>query len=440
MSQTVLPNSINYNEQLPSISPSTQNFTQVLQPVNGAIFSQNQQIIIDMPSRGFIDPLSIYIRYKMTVATKTAAQQIVVLGCPLYAPFARVETFINSQQVDSIQDYNVVAHAWTNLFLGVNEKYGNQFGFAYNDSVNGVNTMDEMDGRDLGAIPVATPATYFASGPLVCTKLTACEKFIPAFATGGIRLILTLDTYANMLSYSNAAANFNDAGTFLSNFELVYDLIDFGPEVEQSILSQPSVMIKSNGYANSSVTVPVGANGGQTFVYNQRFASIRSAIALPSATAVSATFTSGKFDAIDITSGGHYSINVGGVTFPQGAPISFGQNKAGAMSELRKATGNLYDWSKSMAINNVEFSYIENPAPTTITTVQPGKCYIGFDLNKINSASRNMLNGTSSQNSPINLNLNFVQPSLSTKNIYLILNYDCVFILDPRTKMITLNQ
>jgi len=43
MSQTVLPNSINYNEQLPSLSPATQNFTQILQPVNGAIFSQNQQ-------------------------------------------------------------------------------------------------------------------------------------------------------------------------------------------------------------------------------------------------------------------------------------------------------------------------------------------------------------------------------------------------------------
>ena len=64
MSQTVLPNTINYAESLPSISPATQNFTQVLQPVNGAVFSQNQQIFIDIPSRGFIDPQSIYIRYK----------------------------------------------------------------------------------------------------------------------------------------------------------------------------------------------------------------------------------------------------------------------------------------------------------------------------------------------------------------------------------------
>ncbi len=52
---------INYNEQLPSISPATQNYTQVLQPINGAQFGQNQQISIDIPSRGFIDPQSMYI-------------------------------------------------------------------------------------------------------------------------------------------------------------------------------------------------------------------------------------------------------------------------------------------------------------------------------------------------------------------------------------------
>ena len=429
MSQTVLPNTINYAESLPSISPATQNFTQVLQPVNGANFGQNQQIFIDIPSRGFIDPQSIYIRYKMTVIT-TAATAYSVLGCPLYAPFARVETFINSQQVDSVQDYNVVAHAWSNLYLGVNEKYGNQFGFGYVGTDEGI---DKLDGRSLGTVNTTT--SYFVSAPLVCTKLTRCEKFIPAFATGGIRLIFTLDTYANMLSYSGV--NLNVGATNLTNFELVYDLIDFGPEVEQSILSQPSIMIKSNGYANSSVTVPVGTNGTTTLVYNQRFASIRSAIALPSGTAVNAKTLNGKFDSVDITTNGFYSLNVGGITFPQGGPISFANNKAGAMSELRKATGNLYDWSKSMAINNIEFSYTEN---STTSLVQPGKVYIGFDLNKINSASRAMLNGTSSQNAPINLIINIGTATVSAKNVYLVLNYDCVFILDPRTKMITINQ
>ena len=90
-----------------------------------------------------------------------------------------------------------------------------------------------------------------------------------------------------------------------------------------------------------------------------------------------------------------------------------------------------------MAINSIEFGYVDND---TTTVIQPGKCYVGFDLNKINSASKNMLNGTSSQNSPINLTLNILPMGTAAKNVYLILNYDCVFIIDPRTKMITLNQ
>ena len=52
-----------------------------------------------------------------------------------------------------------------------------------------------------------------------------------------------------------------------------------------------------------------------------------------------------------------------------------------------------------------------------------------------------MLNGTSSQNSPINLTLSIANTmGVNAKNVYLVLNYDSIFILDPRTKMITLNQ
>ena len=442
MSQTVLPNSINYNEQLPSLSPSTQNFSQVLQPINGARFGQNQQITVDIPSRGFIDPQSMYIRYRMNIQNQTTAildNALSVVGCPVYTPFARVETFINSQQIDAVQDFNVVAHLWSNVFLGVNEKYGNQFGFGYNEVTTPTTVgMDKLDSRVLPAITLNASIQYTVSAPLVCTKLTSCEKFIPAFATGGIRLVFTLDTLANIFSPTAQAALVNPAGTFIDNFELVYDMIDFGPEVERSVLSQPSIMIKSNGYANSSMTVPTTPAGTITLVYNQRFASIRSAIVLPAGTAINAKTLNGKFDAVDITTGGYYQLNVGGVQFPQGGPINFAQNKAGAMSELRKATGNLYDWSKSMSINSVEFSRLDD---TTTSGIEPGKCYIGFDLNKVNSASRNMLNGTSSQNTPINLVLNIATAmGANSKNVYLVLNYDCVLILDPRTKMITINQ
>ena len=116
-------------------------------------------------------------------------------------------------------------------------------------------------------------------------------------------------------------------------------MIDFGPEVERSVLAQPSIMIKSNGYSNSGTTVANGSTGLQTLVFNQRFASIRSAVLLPSGGAVNTKTLNGKFDSLDITTGGSYSLTIGGIQFPQGGPINFALNKAGAISELRKATG-----------------------------------------------------------------------------------------------------
>ena len=64
---------------------------------------------------------------------------------------------------------------------------------------------------------------------------------------------------------------------------------------------------------------------------------------LPAGAAVNAKTLNGKFDAVEITTGGFYSLTIGGIQFPQGGPINFSINKAGAMSELRKATGSLYD-------------------------------------------------------------------------------------------------
>ena len=434
MAQSVLPNSINYADQLPALIPGVQNYTQRIQPNNGSIFYQSQKIQIDIPSRSFIDPSSIYISYKMNVgAVGGTFNGKYMLGCPLYTPFQAVDTMINSQIVDNVPDYNVVAHVWTNTQLGVNEKYGNQFGFGYLDTTNATVSMDELDGRLIADTADGTTTSFFVSGPLVCTKLANCEKFIPDFATGGIRLIFTLDTLANMFS---TTTNLSTTTTNISNFELSYDLIDFGPEVEQMVMNQPNIMIKTNGYNNSSV--PSGTSTGtSTFVFNQRLASIRSAIVAPSGTAVTAKLLNGKFDSVDVTTGGYYSLVVGGVQYPQAGPISFANNKATALSELRKATGNLYDWSKSMSINATEFGYTED---STTTNPQPGKTYIGFDLNKINSGGRNMLNGISSQNSPINVVLNIATAPAASKNIYLILNYDCIFMIDPRTKMISMNQ
>jgi len=438
MSQMVLPNSINYGEQLPSLMPGVNNFCQTLNPTNGSKFEViGQQIVIDFPSRGFIDPKSIYFSYNMSITTGAAAGPI--CRCPLYAPFSRLDVFINSKLIESINDYNLVASLWTELYMGPNEKTSVQAGFGY--SVNDGATS-KCDSR---ALANGGANTYQVSGPLLCSILSGCDKFIPAFAVGTVRLVFTIDNYVNYTAHS---AN-NPTAFAISNFQVTYDMIDFGPEIENSIMMSDQIKIKSTGFNQSSIGIPVATNGQQTFVFNQRLASIRNAV-LSYSCARDAVFKNGKFDSPDGACGtgaaiSQYSLNIGGVSYPQGGPLS-GVNKAGILSELRKATGNLYDWSKAMSINNLEFSFAETGANTFVTATtnttgeEPAKFYVGFDLNKLNSSSQNLLNGVSTANSPINVNVNFGAATTLAKSLNLTLNYDAILVIDPRTKQLDVLQ
>ena len=80
-----------------------------------------------------------------------------------------------------------------------------------------------------------------------------------------------------------------------------------------------------------------------------------------------------------------------------------------------------------MSINTVEFSYTDatcglnaaaaNPA---VTLAQPGKFIVGIDCCKLGSGSSfNLLNGTSSQNSPCNILLNLTQATAAARNLNL---------------------
>jgi hypothetical protein len=430
MAQTVLPSQINYAEQLPSLMSGVQNLTQVLNPVNGSTFATDgAQIIIDFPSRGFIDGKSIYFSYNMSM-TAGADFPPSIPRCPVYVPFNRLDLYINSSLVESINDYNLIACLWSDLYLGPNEKAGVQNAFGYSNTDGAITKYDSR-------LLAINANSYKVSGPLVCSMLSSMDKFLPAFACGQVRLVFTLDSLTNMTTFTATAAT----AFSLSNFQVTYDLIDFGAEVEQAVLQMPQVVIKSSGYLNQSISLPVGTGGNQSFVFNTRLASIRNAV-LYSSSVRSADTVNGKFDAVGFASGlnatttpAFFSLNIGGQTYPQAGPLNTA-NQSAILMELRKATGSLYDWSKSMSINNVEFAYREG-GETDTTALEPAKFFVGFDLNKINSASNAMLNGTSSQNSPIIAQVNFAAATTLAKSLNLTSQYDAILTVDTRSKQIS---
>lgn len=427
----VLPKQVDYSERPPQLVDA-KNLTQKLAPVNGSSFSANSQIIFDFPARGFMDGKSLYLSYNLALASlSSVASNGGICGCPAFAPFQRLDVFLNNQLVDTVNDYNQLCHMWSNVYLGVNEKYGVQSALGYADVTPTTATLDELDGRVVisSTSLSATPMSF----PVVNNILANADKFIPAFALGNIRLVFTLESNASNI-VSNALGT--SATMTITNCELTYDVIDFGPAIEQEILAMEKLTIKSSSYSNSSASLASSSNGQQTLVYNQRLKSIRSAIVHPSPSK-GANFVNGKFDSVNVVKTGSYQIQVGGYSFPQGGAINMGNNRAGALMELRKASGQLMDWSRPMAINTAEFGVDDVNSADQSSLTQPAKCYIGFDLNKINSTSQALLNGTSSTDSPINLIMNVVGATTTSYNVGLMLHYDAIIHIDPRVRQAT---
>ena len=103
---SALPSAINYQEGLAVLPENTQNFNVACVPVNGGAIGPSSQIQVDLGNRGFLDPASLLIRYKITYTVATAGDTIRVVGTPAYTPFLRLETLVNSNTVESINNYN----------------------------------------------------------------------------------------------------------------------------------------------------------------------------------------------------------------------------------------------------------------------------------------------------------------------------------------------
>ena len=160
---------------------------------------------------------------------------------------------------------------------------------------------------------------------------------------------------------------------------------------------------------------------GQTQRQQLRFASIKSALILAS----NGTHATNKsFDFMDITNGGTFQIQIGGKVFPQ-LQLNSATNKSAFIQELRKANGNLYDHKHSMPINTIEFSQSDTSINGAATVVsQPGKFIVGIDTTILGcGSSKNLLNGVSSQNSPITVLLNISSALNAARNLNLVLNY-----------------
>ena len=419
-------------KQLGQLPPSTSCNSMVANPINGSTFTENQQIILDLVTgRGFLNPASFYYRARFT-ATGMAATDGQLIGCPAYSPFYQFQMLFNSQVTENIIDYNLYCEDMVNVKTDVASKQGLSPILGYGQLGNDF-TMNNVNGRKLGA----SPTTFNVSAPLPCV-LSQCESYVPLFLFGSVRIILTLDTIANMFNATNIPTGYT-----LTNFELCYDVINFDPAVEAyyaSLANQAGkIVLKSSSVATGSQPLATGSSGSFQVPFNYRLASIKSLLLHTSpAVAPGATNGTGKHCALDVTSNnGDYQFEVGGVLYPPRA-LSTVNNKAGIVSELCLALfGNRNILSSSLGLSPTTFNVTSSSYPDNY--VAPGMFIVGVNTERVPS-STSMLTGVSSLLAPINVRVNANTALSQACQLRLYALYDALIEIDVNTREVRILQ
>lgn len=446
---SVLPKEINYKSAI-SLPEGTQSNSIVSSPINGQAFGPSTIVQFDLVQRGYMVPESMYIRYKLTVTGGTAgAVTNYIRATPVYSLFARAETIVGSQVVESIQNYNQLCNMLVNCKMNYAQKIGLANSFGYNIADNNTANQGNFglqsttafagnlpNGYNLLAATGAAPLSIFLAAPLG-NILSNADHLVPLKFMPSCRIQLTTETLANAFQTPagvNAITNYS-----ITNFELCYDIIEFSPMVDQAISSMGGgqITIRSQSYLSSGVTLPAASQGSLEFLFNQRLASIKSLFTHLSGTVATVSLNT-LFDSVDCTgtAGGDYQYFVSGLPYPP-RPISTVLNKAGVSMELSNAFGPAHDLlTSNFSIHPVEF----NAGNTSVTTQNVmGKFYIGTNVEKL-STNNALLTGISSQGSPISFRVSIGTATTNQQVIQLICLYDALLQIDIPSRTLVVMQ
>jgi hypothetical protein len=268
--------------------------------------------------------------------------------------------------------------------------------------------------------------------------LSQSESYVPLFLFGAVRMILTLDTIANMFNSTNVPTGYS-----LTNVELCYDVINFDPAVESyyaSLANQAGkIVLKSSSVATGSQPVASGSSGSFQLPFNYRLASIKSLILHNSpALAPGATTGNGKHCSLDITTNnGDYQFEIGGVLYPPRS-LSTTNNKAGIISELCLALfGNRNIASSSLGLSPTTWNVTSASYPDSYTA--PGMFLVGVNVERVPSSS-SMLTGVSSLLAPINARININTATSQACQVRLFALYDALIEIDVNTRGVQILQ
>lgn len=429
--ETALPSQINYGGQA-MVPTDTESYEVVLRPTNGQSFTAGQQAYFDVTCQDFLDPSSIYIRYKISVNAGGSVNQF-LHGAPVYAPIQRVQTFMSGQSREIIDEYGQVMTFLLNNQMDVAMKAGSaSYGYSYQ-------TASETSIYDGILIPnTVSGATFSLAAPFVHCLSMGDGKFIPLEAMNSLRYVLTFDSVANLFAPTGAT---NPAGgTFtlptgytISNLEIVYTAVRFNNEIKNMLLGAgEELVIKTQSINNITAILPASSSGVVAIPFQHRLSSIKSLHAL-FVKNYDTVNPNGKFESRDPTSGnGALQFECGGKLYPQLA-IDTLNNKSAVLMESKRAWNALHSTEWTPSINGGEFSIDD---ADTSTVAEPGKFYLSINTEKV-SSNQYLLSGLSSANAPVLLRMNIgTATSAYNYNISCLALYDMLIRINTATRQV----
>jgi hypothetical protein len=450
----VLPKELAYAPSLPSL-PECSSKEVVLSAVNGNSFVAGNLVQWDFPQQGFLDPASLYIRYRVSLP-QVATNSYFIKKIPVYTLIQKLEVLFGSQVVETINDYNVWTNLWSDLQMDIAQRYGSASALGMTGAATFTNTTlaQASDGAELIPANVATQ-NISLSAPLPCI-LSGAEKLVPLGMMPQVRVQLTLESIVNAFLPAAGTNQLPTSVTF-SNMELCYTSVDFGGEVQEMVKSMgDKIYIKSQSVSAMGNNVSVASVGTLDLIYNQRLASVKSLFAsFCPITAGSAVAVNGKLDSVDITSSnGSLVFNIAGVNYPQ-REVSTLYNRSSVMTELRKACGALHADAFFPCIARNEFNALDSAPPasevmtftgaggaiaaTPTTGSSPAKFYFGVNTEKL-TTNGVLLSGISTQSAPISLRLQLGTATTYGYNVSVFALYDALIEVSPLMRDASVKQ
>jgi hypothetical protein len=436
MAELSLPAGLDFSKKIPALPDDVRSTLMSVQPTNGQVFRSGGIITIDLPSRAglFIDPKSIFFRYKMNYTSGATAP---IIRCtPAYSSILKLDEFVGSQPVNSVWNYHQVANMYINSHMSVADKAGMASALGY-ATVAGT-TLEQLDSLTLSASQASLAGAVSFSAPLVCSAFSSCDHYIPTGLIAPIRMQFTVAPISDVVSVSANLTDFT-----LSYFEVCFNAIDMGVAIENLVASAgPKLYLRTTCWANQGQNISASASAGTySLPFNHRYRSVENLYMLSSGGS-STIDVNAWGDSRDITSGGTVQFVVGQTQYPL-LPIDMGNNKPGSLMYLRECTGAINDYRNSMSINTVEFAYGSSASNTT--EVAPAKVYISVPLSRIQGfnpyAPSSLLSGVDTSSTPILAMLRLANATQAQNtNVYLVAEYTSLIEIDPLTKQINVIQ